>query len=197
MYWAIAAVYCVVFSAFAPAAASEPVSIRLDSEIRAEREALARDELSMLLKQHDLERWTFTRNVIIQSGVIPHSHPVLTLNTRYLGDEIGTLSAYLHEQFHWLGVQNESAFGAAIADLRRVYPDAPSQAPKGARDKESTYLHLIVCMLEYQALTELFGEDAAHEELASKRFYTWIYKQVLENGAPIRAVMATHAISLP
>ncbi len=179
------------------AGAEGPINVRLHHEIRAEREAQARQELLALHQKYNLERWIFTREVIVESGAIPHSHPVLTVNTRYLGDEIGALSAYLHEQLHWYAVENEAAVDAAIADLEEIFPDAPVGGADGARDKNSTYLHLIVCMLEFDALTELFGEAAAREELGSKRFYQWIYAQVLENEAPIRNIMKNNNISPP
>ncbi len=177
--------------------ADEAVTIRTKSEIIAERESQARAHLIELHDKYDIDQWLFTREVIVEAGVIPHSHPVLTVNTRSIGDDIGTLATYLHEQFHWYGTQNEDAFNAAIADLRALYPDAPDGPPMGARNQNSTFLHLIICTLEFDAVARLFGETAAREELASKRYYRWIYDQVLENGDPVRDIMRTHGINLP
>ena len=58
---------------------------------------------SMLLKlrgEHDLAPFEYTRKVRIAPGEIPHSHPVLTINTM-VRDEQPLLSLYLHEQMHW------------------------------------------------------------------------------------------------
>ena len=45
-------------------------------------------------------RLEFTKHVRVAPTEIPHSHPVLTLNTQlYNPDEI--LCLYLHEQMHW------------------------------------------------------------------------------------------------
>ena len=37
---------------------------------------------------------------------------------------------------------------------------------EGARDEFSTYLHLIVCYLEFSAMKELLGEPKAREIMA-------------------------------
>ena len=56
------------------------LEIRLASGTALEQRG--RVQLERLLATHDLSRWLFTRTVQIQSRVIPHSHPVLTLNTQ-------------------------------------------------------------------------------------------------------------------
>ena len=62
---------------------AKAIDIRLQSGTPLEERG--RDQLRRLLRIiYDLHKWLFTRDVLIQSGVIPHSHPVLTLNTRYL-----------------------------------------------------------------------------------------------------------------
>ncbi|NJM35541.1 MAG: bifunctional phosphoribosylaminoimidazolecarboxamide formyltransferase/IMP cyclohydrolase [Rhodomicrobium sp.] len=55
------------------------------------------------------------RAVRIQSRVIPHSHPVLTLNTQYVEDDTAQTATFLHEQFHWFLGERRSAVDAAIA----------------------------------------------------------------------------------
>lgn len=32
---------------------------------------------------------------------IPYSHPVLTLHTRHLKDDLALLSTFVHEEYHW------------------------------------------------------------------------------------------------
>jgi hypothetical protein len=41
-------------------------------------------------------------------------------------------------------------------------------------------MHLIICDLEYQAMTNLVGREKARETLARIAHYKWIYEQVLE-----------------
>lgn len=50
-------------------------------------EQRGREQLLRPVRALPLERWLFTREVRIQSGVVPDSHPVLTLITRYLDDD--------------------------------------------------------------------------------------------------------------
>ena len=65
---------------------SEEVRIRLHADTDLEKRG--RDQLERLLRTYDLNKWLFTHDVLIQSRVLPHSHPVLTLNTRYLDHDI-------------------------------------------------------------------------------------------------------------
>jgi hypothetical protein len=58
------------------------IEIRLVSG--TDQEQAAKKQLERVLATWDLSRWLFTRIIEIQSGVIPHSHPVLTVNTQYL-----------------------------------------------------------------------------------------------------------------
>ena len=51
----------------------------------------------------------------------------------------------------------------------------------GARDEQSTYLHLVICDLELQAMSRLVGEEKAREVIQGWEHYTWIYEQVLGN----------------
>ncbi len=172
-----------------------PIEIRLASGTALERKG--RDQLERVLAKWDLSRWLFTRIVQIQSRVIPHSHPVLTLNTQYLEDDRAQVATLVHEQLHWFFARHETATDSAIADLRRVYPDAPGGPPQGARDKESTYLHLLVCLVEFDALRELFGEPDARRMLGSWDHYTWIYREVLERPEPIRPILRRHGLESP
>jgi hypothetical protein len=105
-----------------------------------------------LLHTYDLHTWLFTRDVLIQSGVIPHSHPVLTLNTRYVDDDTAQLATFVHEQLHWFLTDHveRAKTNAALTELRALYPTVPTALPEGAMGERSTYLHLIVCHLELQ-----------------------------------------------
>jgi hypothetical protein len=157
------------------------------------------EQLRRLLHTHDLRKWLFTRDVLIQSGVIPHSHPVLTLNTRYLDDDTAQLATFVHEQIHWFLTDHvgHARTNAAVSELHRFYPQAPTAPPEGARDAWSTYLHLIVCTLELQALTELLGEPSARQQLARWTHYTWVYQTVLMDTEKLTELVRRHGMIVP
>ena len=176
---------------------AETIEIRLQSGTLLEQRG--RDQLRRLLRTYDLHKWLFTRNVLIQSGVIPHSHPVLPLNTRYLDDDTAQLATFVHEQIHWFLTDQvgHARTNAAVSELRGLYPQAPTAPPEGARDAWSTYLHLIVCTLELQALTELLGEPSARQQVARWTHYTWVYRTVLTDTEKIADLVRRHGIIVP
>ena len=59
--------------------------------------------LEQLLEQYDLSPFTFARLARIDAKATPHSHPVLTLSTRFMVRTLdGVIADYLHEQLHWV-----------------------------------------------------------------------------------------------
>ena len=175
-------------------AADIEVSVKKGSE----RENQTKAQLERLLKQYDLTKWLFTRKVIIDQDEIPHSHPILTIHTRHLGNDDALLSTFIHEQIHWFEELHAAERDKAIKELEALYPDAPGNPPEGARDKNSTYLHLMVCHLEYQGMIELVGSQRARHviEESSRSYYKWIYSTVLKDGAKIGAVLEKHNLKL-
>ena len=165
--------------------------LEISLENGSEREQQTERQLRRLVEEYDVEQWIYTKRIRIAQGEIPHSHPILTLSTYYLDDDQGLLSTLLHEQFHWLEEERKEARDEAVAEFREMFPDAPFGRPQGARNQGSTYLHLIVCDLEYQAMTLLVGEERTREILAEMTHYMWIYDQVLNNPA-IRPVNERH-----
>lgn len=147
-----------------------------------EAEAVMASELRNLLREHDVEPWIITRKILIDKEQIPHSHPVLTIHTRHIGEEIKLLATFVHEQLHWLEddpwLEN---FQTAMKRLEELFPVVPSSKEGGARDRQSTYRHLLVCDMELQALTTLIGEKAARDTLAQTTYYKWIYDRVLRD----------------
>ena len=160
-------------------------------------ERRAHDQLLRIVSTWDLSRWLFTRDVRIDARAIPHSHPVLTVNARYVANDTAQLATFVHEQLHWHFVEHRAATEAAIAELERAFPDAPHGPPEGARDRESTYLHLLVCLLEYDALRAILDEDVARRTLARWRHYPWVYRQVLDRADAIRPVLERHGLAAP
>ena len=160
-------------------------------------EERGRDQLQRLLSTYDLARWLFTREVLIRSYINPHSHPVLTVNTRQIDNDDGCLGTFLHEQFHWYAAARTEQTESAINDFRELYPVVPSGLPEGAQSERSTYLHLIICTLEHDALRQLIGADRARKQITDRPYYSWVYQQVLSNSDSIRGVLERHQLTLP
>jgi hypothetical protein len=174
-----------------PANGQSGFDIALKQDSRTERQT--RDQLQGLLRTYDISQWIFTKSILIDDTATPHSHPVLTLSTRHIKDDELLLSTFIHEQFHWWTSRNDNfdATRQSITELRQLFPKVPAGAPEGAADENSTYLHLVVCYLEYRAVRELLGELKARQimEFWANDHYTWIYKTVLERPRDIGSIL--------
>jgi len=112
--------------------AQDKIEISLKNSSR--QESQTRDQLQRLVKTYDLAMWIFTKSILIDEKAIPHSHPTLTLNTRYLKDDDLLLSTFVHEQLHWFLVQRDKETKEAMKDLRVLFPKVPAGLPDGAGD---------------------------------------------------------------
>ena len=178
-----------------PAHGQKSFEIALKQNSRTEQQT--RDQLERLLRTYDISQWIFTRSVLIDDTATPHSHPVLTLSTRHTKDDELLLSTFVHEQFHWwTSGANLEATRRAIDELRGMFPKVPVVAPEGASDENSSYLHLVVCYLEYRAMRELLGEFKSRQimEFWADDHYTWIYRTVLEKPRDISTVLFKHGL---
>ena len=185
----------LAFTATRPATSAQSApELEITFEHNSAAERATAEQLKKTLQKFDVAKWIYTRRIHIDERSIPHSHPVLTLRTRHRGNENGLLATFLHEQFHWLEEGN-SHFKAAMDSFATVYPDAPSRGPEGARDLESTYRHLLVCDLEFQAMTQLVGVERARATLSANSHYTWIYERVLKDGK-VRDIVRAHGFIL-
>jgi hypothetical protein len=188
-----------------PAAAGETPKISIELAQNSANEQLAKSQLERLLKERDMSRWIFTKKIRIEQGVRPRSHPVLTLNTRHVTNDRLALASFVHEQIHWFLSKKSGDVRKAIAAMRSTYPDAPeSLAIGGAGTSESTYLHLIVCHLEYVSMRTLVGADAAaaamRESIALGQTglgYHWIYQKVLDDHDKLSGLVQRHKLKLP
>ena len=132
----------------------------------------------------------------IDEKSIPHSHPILTLHTRHFHDDELLLSTFVHEQLHWFLVQRGKETEEAIKELHGLFPMAPTRPPEGASDEYSTYLHLLVCYLEYRADQQLLGELKARQvmDFWASDHYTWVYKMVLERPREIGNITSKYKL---
>ncbi len=160
--------------------------------------AITKQNLLQLTQVYDLDPFLFTKNIKIESQVIPHSHPVLTLNTRNAEDPDKLLSVFIHEEFHWWLNRNSQNTRLAIRELKRIFPKAPVTRSLGAN---STHLHLIVCYLELTAMKHFLGKKEGRKTVYSimkyDKIYPWIYYQVLYRGKLIRSVVRKYKLLPP
>src|SRR4029077_1185921 len=162
-------------------------SIRIDPVHGTDRERETKARLEEAIASHDLGRYTFTRQVVIEERAINHAFPVLTLNVRFARSADELLSSSVPEQLHWHLRARGADQQEAIAELRRMYPGAPVGLPEGADTAVSTYGHLVDCYLEIQADRLLIGPERTGVVISNKGHYTWIYKTVLEDEPRIAA----------
>ncbi|NMO20659.1 hypothetical protein HPC49_12335 [Pyxidicoccus fallax] len=159
-------------------------------------EQQTREQLRRLLEQFDVSPWLYTRTIQIDERAIPHSHPVLTLHTRHLAQDMQLLSTFVHEEMHWFLDERAEATQRAMAELRELYPTLPVGFPDGARDLESSYLHVLVNALEYAAMQRVAGRDTATRVLDFwvNDHYRALYRIVLKDEARIRELLVRHGL---
>jgi hypothetical protein len=143
-----------------------------------------KEQIERLAANYDLEKYTITRDIVIDQQAINHSAPVLTLNLRFLDNDDRALSAYVHEQAHWVLMErHRGEVREMLPELKRMFPDLPIAAPQGDGNEGTSYIHLVVLMLEWQALENLIGADRARGVMEFKRqdHYKALYSTVMEN----------------
>lgn len=165
----------------------------------AENELKTKAAMEALERNHDLRPWTFTRFIMIDQSAIPHSHPILTIHTRHLGYDDALLATYLHEELHWFLEEHKAETEAAELALMKRYPSVPVGYPDGASDRESTYLHLLDCDLEWHADEALLGSERARKvmEYWASDHYRWVYKTVLTDRKIIDAILKARGLNEP
>jgi len=173
------------------------LEIALDLSTAQRSAERVRTMLQDLRARHDLARFEYTRQVRIAPMEIPHSHPVLTLNT-WVRDETGLLCGYLHEQMHWYLTWYSHAHPARWRTLYQAllarYPDAPTAPPAGAPDRFSTYLHLVINWLEVDAVACLLDRDTVIRHVSALPFYAWMYRTVIADWKALGALYTDHAV---
>jgi hypothetical protein len=183
-----------VLVCFSMSGATPDIEVSLAHGTAAEAET--RDQLQRLLREYDLSDWIWTPRVVIDNDAIPHSHPVLTLHTRHVKDDLLLLSTFVHEEYHWYETAHAHETSAAIEELKTKYPRLPVGGLEGASDEESSYLHVIVCYAEWQKMKALAGAERAHKimEFWAGDHYRAIYRLVLDNEAAVGDVVNRHQL---
>ena len=192
-----AAIILLVTAPFVSSAHAQPRTAATLT-FAVDEEAQAREQLQRLLAEYDLDPWIVTTRIRIAAGEIPHSHPILTLNTKYLDDDLRQLATFLHEQMHWYEESDahEAAVDRAIEDLRVRYPNPPSHEEIGTRSEYSTYLHLVVNWLTFDALRHLLGDEEARTLTDGNNIYRWVNQRVLDDTAAIGAILDDHGLRI-
>jgi hypothetical protein len=150
-----------------------------------------REMLTGLRQRYNLAPFEYTRRVRIAPTEIPHSHPVLTLNS-FERDDVALLSTYLHEQMHWYltwySKSRASAWETLFARPRARYPRVPAVADGVAQDECSTYLHVLVNWCEVEAASQFVERNVIMQHVGSLPFYRRIYRTVLDDWDELGAL---------
>jgi hypothetical protein len=183
------------FSACLLHAETPQLNIRTKNHLPGEEQR--KEQMVRLARQYDLAKYTITRDIVIERGAINHSSPVLTLNLRFLDDDDLALSAYVHEQGHWyLMERHRPENPRLLADLENDFPNLDYRQPSGDGELRSSYFHIAVCMLEWQAMEELVGQKRARRviEWKQKDHYKGIYALLLDRREQVEAVLNRNGV---
>ncbi len=88
------------------------------------REELRKQQIARLARQYHLKECSTTRDIEIARGALSYPSPVLTLNLRYMDNDDLALSAYVHEQGHWvLTERNRGGTPRLFEDPQQAFPN--------------------------------------------------------------------------
>lgn len=163
------------------------VTISLKNGNEAEQET--KSVLERILRTYELTKYIRCSEVVIEQGASGKAFPIVRLSAWKTGKEEGLLAQFVHEQFHWIEKGKEDQMVAAMAELKEIFPNAPTDKPEGGGSEKSTYCHLIVCRLELLALAKILNEEKALAIVSGNTNYTWIRKMVIERASEIDPVI--------
>lgn len=179
------------------AASAQTPKLKIKTKSRLPAEEQRKQQMERLAQEYDLKKYTLTRDILIERGAINHSHPVLTLNLRFLDNDDLALSAYVHEQAHWLMMDRLRLDNPQLLeDLRRAFRSLDFRVPEGDGELRTSYFHIAVCMLEWQAMEALVGLDRARKVIEWKQgdHYKSIYAIVLNERATVESILNRHGV---
>jgi hypothetical protein len=169
------------------------ITLKHDSEGEQKRKA----QIQRLAEVYDLAKYTITRDIVIDQQAMNHSSPVLTQNLRFLDNDDRALSAYVHEQAHWLLMERHHGEARQmLPELIHMYPNIDVMPPYGDGNQGTSYMHLAVLMLEWQALEDLIGIDRARAVMEFKRqdHYKDLYKTVMDHRQQMEAFLKRYGV---
>jgi hypothetical protein len=156
-----------------------------------------KEQIQRLAEQYDLSKYTITRNIVVDEQAINHSSPVLTQNLRFLDNDDRAVSAYVHEQAHWLLMEHHRLRARdMLAELLRLFPNIDPAPPYGDGNVSTSYLHLVVLMLEWQALENLIGVARARAVMEFKRkdHYKALYANVIDRRQQMESFLRRYGV---
>jgi hypothetical protein len=85
---------------------------------------------------------------------------------------------------------------ALFEDLQRTLPNMEIRVPDGDGEVRSSYFHIAVCMLEWQAMEDLVGSERARKVIEWKQgdHYKAIYAMVLNHREQVESVLGRYAV---
>ena len=187
----------VAVALLASVLAAETPKLNIKTKHGFPLEEQRKEQMERLAKEYDLSKYTITRDIVIERGAMNHSSPVLTLNLRFLDNDDLALSAYVHEQGHWVLMERHRADNPALfEDLQRTFPNLDYRTPEGDGELRSSYFHIAVCMLEWQAMEELVGPERARKVIEWKQrdHYTGVYAILLGHREQVESVLNRHGV---
>jgi hypothetical protein len=160
--------------------------------------ALTRQNLEHLLQIYDLSPYLLTLDIQIQSQALPHSHPVLTLNTRFAEQPNKLLATFIHEQLHWWVLSKTKELNQPIEEIKAILPTLPKE--ELGSDVNSAYLETIICFLEYKTMIQLVNKKEANKILKdfinTDKVYPWINTQMYLKFKAIEAILNKHKLGV-
>lgn len=159
---------------------------------------ITKQNLLHLTQVYDLQPLLFTKTINIETKAVSRSHPVLTINTRHAEHPNRILAQFLHEELHWWTEIKAREVDLAIKDLVKIYPKVPHA--KNERPYV-TYLHLIICYIEYKAVSHYLGSKEATNiityTMKKEKLHPWVYSQILYKDFAIKGVVEKHNLLPP
>lgn len=100
---------------------------------------------------------------------------------------------------HWfIWGQPDDRMEPAIEALMARYPNPPVGFPAGGEDALSSYLHYLICYLEYLALRRYVGGETRRAiSFWQTDHYTGIYRTVMEDGDAIAGIIRRYELLPP
>lgn len=155
--------------------------IKITTKNNLAEELKVRNILTNLLGKYPLP--IFTADILVEKGVVPHSHPILTLNTRDV-DPLVILQTFVHEQFHWFAT-GHSNYDTCIEYLKKKYIDN-GECNKFGTYPNSFWEHIIVCFNTRMYLSNIISNNEITYIYSKWQAYPQTEQLILEKYTDIQ-----------